>query len=67
MGGLLGIVLGYALSVILGKAFYDVIVFPNVFVTIGAFLFSIVIGIGFGLYPAVKASALQPVEALRAE
>ncbi len=67
MGGVIGIILGYALSVILGKAFYDVIVFPNALVTIGAFAFSIAIGIGFGLYPAVKAAKLQPVDALRAD
>ena len=67
MGGVIGIVVGYALSVILGKAFYDVIVLPGTLVTIGAFAFSIAIGIGFGLYPAVKASALQPVDALRAD
>jgi len=67
MGGVIGIILGYALSAILGKAFYDVIVFPSALVTIGAFLFSIAIGIGFGLYPAVKAAALQPVDALRAD
>jgi len=67
MGGVVGIILGYILSVILGKAFFDVIVFPGTLITIGAFLFSIAIGIGFGLYPAVKASALQPVDALRAD
>ena len=33
----------------------------------GAFLFSVLLGIGFGLYPAAKASGLTPVEALRSE
>ena len=67
MGGVIGIILGYALSLILGKAMYDLILTPGVGITVFAFLFSIVIGIGFGLYPAVKASGLEPVDALRAE
>ena len=36
-------------------------------VTVGSFLFSLAMGVIFGLYPAVKASGLQPVEALRAD
>ena len=32
-----------------------------------AFLFSVVLGVIFGMYPAIKASGLQPVVALRAD
>jgi putative ABC transport system permease protein len=67
IGGLLGIAVGYGGSLIIGKAMYDLILLPNFSYTIAAFLFSIIIGVGFGLYPAVKASGLQPVDALRAD
>lgn len=33
----------------------------------GAFLFSVLLGIGFGMYSAAKASGLMPVEALLSE
>jgi putative ABC transport system permease protein len=67
LGGLIGIVLGFIITIIVGKAMYDMILIPNTFMVLGSFLFSIGIGIGFGLYPAIKASGLQPVVALRAD
>ena len=67
LGGIIGIVLGFIITVIVGKAMYDMILVPNTFMVLASFFFSIGIGIGFGLYPAIKASALAPVEALRAE
>ena len=67
IGGILGILLGYLGTLIAGKLLLQMILTPNVVITLGAFLFSVVLGIIFGLYPAVKASGLQPVEALRAD
>ena len=66
-GGVIGILIGYGGSLVLGKLIYDMILVPNALMTVGAFLFSLAIGVGFGMYPAVKASGLQPVDALRAD
>lgn len=65
--GIIGIFLGYAGSLLAGKLIYDLILFPEPRMTLAAFLFSLLIGVGFGMYPAVKASGLQPVDALRAD
>ncbi|MCI8539811.1 MAG: FtsX-like permease family protein [Oscillospiraceae bacterium] len=67
IGGILGIIIGYLGTMIAGKMLLQMILTPNVTITIGAFAFSVVLGIIFGLYPAIKASGLQPVDALRAE
>ncbi len=66
-GGIIGILLGYLGTLVAGKLLLDMVLLPSVPMTIGAFLFSVVLGISFGMYPAVKASGLQPVEALRAD
>lgn len=78
-GGVIGIVLGCFLSAILGNLLMDTIqasylpaieqftVLPSPALIIGAFLFSALLGIIFGLYPANKASNLQPVDALRTQ
>lgn len=79
-GGIIGIVLGCFLSAILGNLLLmqqmsssymptieQFTVLPSLGLILGAFLFSALIGIIFGLYPANKASNLQPVDALRTQ
>jgi len=69
MGGLIGIIFGVAVSflasVIINSMGYDwkFIISPTSIVI--AVSVSILIGIIFGLYPALKASKISPMEALR--
>ena len=67
IGGIFGIIVGYLGTLIVGKMNFDIILIPSAGITVGAFLISVALGIIFGLYPAVKASGLQPVDALRAD
>ena len=67
IGGIFGIAVGYIGTLIVGKASFNLILLPSPGITIGAFFISVALGVGFGLYPAIKASGLQPVDALRAE
>jgi len=66
MGGLLGIAFGLGTSRWLASRFHwAVLVQPDV---IGvAVAFSAFVGVAFGLYPAYKASKLDPIDALRYE
>ncbi len=65
-GGLLGIVLALAASVLLAKLLLVPFVL-NPGIIIIAFLFSVAVGIIFGYFPARKAARLDPIEALRHE
>ncbi|NLF34358.1 MAG: FtsX-like permease family protein [Clostridiales bacterium] len=67
IGGIFGIIVGYLGTLIVGKLSFETILIPGVSITVGAFFISVALGIIFGMYPAVKASGLQPVDALRSE
>ena len=68
IGGLIGIGIGCVGTLVAGKLLLnETAMLPSPFITVGAFLFSVVLGVIFGMYPAIKASGLQPVVALRAE
>ncbi len=67
IGRTIGIGLGVLGALIAGQLLLKMLLFPNTGLAIGAFLFSVLLGIGFGMYPAAKASGLTPVEALRSE
>jgi len=66
LGGLIGVISGIIIAILIGKIFATAIVisaFP-IFLSFG---FSGLVGIGFGYYPAYKASLLNPIDALRYE
>ncbi|NRF92114.1 ABC transporter permease [Paenibacillus frigoriresistens] len=65
MGGLIGLILGIGLS--LAWPYINPSQQTSLSINIGlyAFLFSALVGVVFGLYPANKASKLKPIDALR--
>ena len=69
IGGIIGAILGTMLTLLGGKFIlkFTEPLWPPVPIALGALVFSVALGIIFGMYPAIKASGLQPVEALRAE
>ena len=64
LGGVIGIGLGFAVSEILSR-FAGWPTSVPVSAVLSSFLFSAAVGVFFGLYPARRASALDPIEALR--
>ena len=66
LGGLLGVVCGIGLAQMLSSVMGTVVAI-SVPACVIAVVFSMAIGIVFGLIPAVKASKLNPIDALRHE
>jgi putative ABC transport system permease protein len=70
LGGLIGVVFGWGIARIIGQvqmggsAITPVVGLDSVLL---ATLFSMAVGLFFGIYPATRASRLQPVDALRYE
>jgi putative ABC transport system permease protein len=65
-GGLIGVVLGTAITLIIAiLANWPMIVSPMAI--LGSVVFSALVGVFFGYYPALKASRLNPIDALRFE
>ena len=66
IGGLAGVVVGVVISELVSVvAGWPTLLSPAAIV--GGFLFSAVVGVFFGYYPARRASMLNPIEALRYE
>ncbi len=66
IGGLIGVITGIVIALIVGGVFgtsIEITVAPILL----SFGFSGLVGIGFGYYPAYKASLLNPIDALRYE
>ena len=66
LGGLIGVISGIVIALIVGAIFNTNIVISIAPILL-SFGFSGLVGIGFGYYPAYKASLLNPIDALRYE
>ncbi|MDE6905844.1 MAG: ABC transporter permease [Lachnospiraceae bacterium] len=66
MGGIMGVISGIILAEVISRL-SEMPVAISVPAAVGAVVFSMAIGIVFGVFPSYKAAALDPIEALRRE
>jgi putative ABC transport system permease protein len=66
VGGIFGIIIGLVIGNIAGSAIGGDFAIPLDWVAIGVLL-CVVVGVGFGTYPAYKAANLDPIDSLRYE
>ncbi len=66
LGGVIGVVMGIGVGVGI-SLFFDLPLIFNTFIVVVAFLFSTLVGIVFGFFPARKAARMNPIDALRYE
>lgn len=64
LGGIIGIILGIGLSFVIGRFFTTTVPWWSVLLSFG---FSTLVGIIFGVAPAIRAARLDPITALRYE
>ena len=66
-GGIIGVTIAWAGTAIIHLIYQSLPVALSLWSVMTAFLFSFSVGVFFGVYPAFKASGVDPVEALRYE
>lgn len=64
LGGVIGIILGGILSILIGRFIQTVVPIWSIGLSFG---FSLLVGVIFGVAPAIRASKLDPIQALRYE
>jgi putative ABC transport system permease protein len=67
LGGAIGVVVGVAVPALIKRFFEELPAETPLWAIFVGLIVSVTVGIFFGLYPAVKASRLDPIEALRYE